>query len=309
MEFMIAFGVFFAVTLTVYGVFAKPVPRGAMSERLGGVTAAAREELALGPDRGSEPPPSGFFGRVLKSVFKSTGNSMSKVMPATFVEKLDLMLDQAGSKMKSGQMLIVFAVSGGLLPVLGVAWLASSGQTGPSLLLPFVIAVGLGLLLPRMWLLNRIGRRQKEIWRALPDAFDLVTASVEAGLGIDASFARVLERTHGPFAEELSRALREIQVGRPRREAFVDMAERTGVEELRSLIHAVVQAETMGISIAGVVRQQTHVIRTRRKQKAEEQAFKAPIKMVFPLVFLIFPAIGIVIGGPAVIQLMNVFGD
>jgi tight adherence protein C len=166
----------------------------------------------------------------------------------------------------------------------------------------------LGIYGPRIWLLGRIKRRQKLIWRSLPDAFDLITASVEAGLGIDAAFTRVIEKVHGPFAEELTRTMREIQMGRSRREAFADMAERTGVEELRSLINAVIQAEQMGISIGSVIRVQTGVIRTKRRQRAEEQAFKAPIKMVFPLVFFIFPAIMVVIGGPAIIQMMEGFG-
>jgi tight adherence protein C len=183
--------------------------------------------------------------------------------------------------------------------------MASSGSSPKMLLLIFGGMTALGVYGPRMWLLGRIKRRQKEIWRALPDAFDLITASVEAGLGIDAAFTKVIEKVHGPFAEELARTMREIQMGRSRREAFVDMAARTGVEELRSLVNAIVQAEAMGISIGSVIRIQTGVIRTKRRQRAEEQAFKAPVKMVFPLVFFIFPAIMIVIGGPAVIQIMN----
>jgi len=156
-----------------------------------------------------------------------------------------------------------------------------------------------------MWLLGRIKKRQKLIWKSLPDAFDLITASVEAGLGIDAAFTRVLDKVTGPFADELGRTMREISMGRQRRDALMDMAERTGVDEFRSLVNSIVQAEAMGISIGGVIRIQTGVIRTKRKQKAEEQAFKAPIKMVFPLVLFIFPTIMIVIGGPAIIKMIN----
>jgi tight adherence protein C len=174
-------------------------------------------------------------------------------------------------------------------------------------LLAYGVLLGIGIYGPRMWLLGRIKRRQKEIWRALPDAFDLITASVEAGLGIDAAFNRVIEKVKGPFAEELTRTMREVTMGRARRDAFVDMAERTGVDELRSLVNSIVQAESMGISIGSVIRVQTGVIRTKRRQRAEEQAFKAPIKMVFPLVFFIFPCIMTVIGGPAIIQLKSAF--
>jgi len=188
-----------------------------------------------------------------------------------------------------------------------LALLASSGTEPKMLLVIYGAMVGMGIYGPRIWLMGRIKRRQKEIWRALPDAFDLITASVEAGLGIDAAFTRVLEKVKGPFAVELGRAMREITMGRSRREAFVDMAERTGVDELRSLVNSIVQAESMGISIGGVIRVQTGVIRTKRKQRAEEQAFKAPIKMVFPLVFFIFPCIMTIIGGPAIIKMKEVF--
>lgn len=305
MEFMVAIGTFFAVMLTVYGLFARPVQHGVVTDRLGGLRATSRGE---GTNAKADPT-AGFGGRVLRPFMGYLATNLSRAMPAQYLERLQGMLDQAGSPVKPGQFLVIVAVLGGGLPIFVTLFLASSGQAGASLFLPFVVCAGLGVYLPRLWVLNRIKRRQKNIWRALPDAFDLVTASVEAGLGIDASFARVLERATGPFAEELGRALREIQVGRPRKEAFMDMAERSGVDELRALIHAIVQAETMGISIAGVVRQQTQVLRVRRRQKAQEQAFKAPIKMVFPLVFLIFPAIGVVIGGPAVLQLMTLLGD
>ncbi len=111
----------------------------------------------------------------------------------------------------------------------------------------FTVMTVLGVYVPRMMIMSRIKKRKKQIWRSLPDAFDLLTASVEAGLGIDAAFTRVIDKVHGPFAEELSRTMREIQMGRSRREAFLEMSDRTGVEELRSLINAVVQAEAMGI--------------------------------------------------------------
>jgi tight adherence protein C len=222
-------------------------------------------------------------------------------------ERLEMALTQGGLKMKPGQFIMTIGIFVGVLPVLAAIWAVSVGLTGPKLLLVFGVAIGFGIYAPRIWLMGRIKRRQRAIWRSLPDAFDLITASVEAGLGIDAAFTRVVDKVKGPFALELTRTMREIQMGRQRRDAFIDLADRTGVEELRSLINSVVQAEQMGISIGTVIRVQTGVIRTKRRQKAEEQAFKAPIKMVFPLVFFIFPTIMIVIGGPAVIQMMDAF--
>ena len=222
-------------------------------------------------------------------------------------ERLERGLTQAGMKVKPGQFLVMVGIAAGVLPILATFYVAAMGGDFKMIAGTFGVMTALGIYGPRIMVLGRIKRRQKEIWRSLPDAFDLITASVEAGLGIDAAFTRVIEKVTGPFAEELTRTMREIQMGRSRREAFLDMSDRTGVEELRQLINAVVQAEAMGISIGGVIRVQTGVIRTKRRQKAEEQAFKAPIKMVFPLVFFIFPAIMIVIGGPAVLQLRGAF--
>jgi tight adherence protein C len=238
-------------------------------------------------------------------MFANLTRRANGILPSTMSERLEKTMVQAGMKMKPGQFLLICAITAGVLPTLMTLYVASVGQPFKMIAGTFGVMTGLGIYGPRIVLLGRVKRRQKEIWRSLPDAFDLITASVEAGLGIDAAFTRVIEKVHGPFAEELTRTMREIQMGRARRDAFVDMADRTGVDELRQLINAVVQAEAMGISIGGVIRVQTGVIRTKRRQKAEEQAFKAPIKMVFPLVFFIFPAIMIVIGGPAIIQLKN----
>jgi tight adherence protein C len=240
-------------------------------------------------------------------MLRSLSRKANGILPSNMSERLEKTMVQAGMKMKPGQFLLICGITAGLLPTLFTLYVAAQHQPFKMVAGTFGVMTGLGIYGPRIMLLGRVKRRQKEIWRSLPDAFDLITASVEAGLGIDAAFTRVIEKVHGPFAEELTRTMREIQMGRSRRDAFVDMAERTGVEELRQLINAVVQAEAMGISIGGVIRVQTGVIRTKRRQKAEEQAFKAPIKMVFPLVFFIFPAIMIVIGGPAVIQLKTHF--
>ncbi len=297
MELIVAVSTFITVSLVVYGLLHKATDGGDMDTRLGGLRYSRPSKEAL-PD-----PDAAFTQRVIRPIIKGMTRKVTGMLPSSVSERLEKTMVQAGLKMKPGQFLIICAITAGVLPILATFYMASIGQSFKMILLAFGVATGLGLYGPRIILLGRVKRRQKEIWRSLPDAFDLITASVEAGLGIDAAFSRIIEKVHGPFAEELTRTMREIQMGRSRREAFLDMTERTGVDELRQLINAVVQAEAMGISVGGVIRVQTGVIRTKRRQKAEEQAFKAPIKMVFPLVFFIFPAIMIVIGGPAVIQL------
>ncbi len=299
MELLIAFSTFLFITLMTYGLLYRSTGSSAMDVRLGGLryTRPAREAL---PD-----PEAAFTQRVIKPLIASLNRQINAILPSSIEERVEMALVQAGLRIKPGQFIVLVAIFAGLLPLLGLVYAMSAGLDAQRTLLVFVVLSGLGLYAPRIFLLGRIRRRQKEIWKSLPDAFDLITASVEAGLGIDAAFTRVIEKVKGPFAEELTRTMREVQMGRARRDAFLDMADRTGVDELRQLVNAIVQAEAMGISIGSVIRVQTGVIRTKRRQRAEEAAFKAPIKMVFPLVFFIFPAIMIVIGGPAIIQLKN----
>lgn len=301
MEFLVAFSTFVTVTLMAYGLMHKTAGDGAMDMRLGGLRYSRPNREAL-PD-----PDAAFSQRVIQPLIRGISRRANGILPSTMEERLERGLTQAGMKVKPGQFLVMVGIAAGVLPTLATLYVAAGGGDVKMIFGTFGVMTALGIYAPRIIVLGRIKRRQKEIWRSLPDAFDLITASVEAGLGIDAAFTRVIEKVTGPFAEELTRTMREIQMGRARRDAFLDMADRTGVDELRQLINAVVQAEAMGISIGGVIRVQTGVIRTKRRQKAEEQAFKAPIKMVFPLVFFIFPAIMIVIGGPAVLQLKDSF--
>jgi tight adherence protein C len=296
---LISIGTFLAVFLTVYGLSLRTNTGDPMEARLGGLRYSRPKKENL-PE-----PDAAFKTRVLIPIMQRLSTRANSILPSSITERLELSITRAGLKIKPGQFIVIVSILTGVVPILGVLYMTALGASFKMLLIVFGALIGFGIYGPRIWLMGRIKRRQKEIWRSLPDAFDLITASVEAGLGIDAAFTRVLDKVKGPFAEELGRTMREITVGRSRREAFLDMSNRTGVEELRSLINAIIQAEVMGISIGGVIRVQTGVIRTKRRQRAEEQAFKAPIKMVFPLVFFIFPSIMVVIGGPAVIQIMN----
>ena len=301
MEVLVAIATFMTVFLASYGLMYKQTSVSAMDARLGGLKYQRANKQDL-PD-----PEAAFNVRVIQPIVRNVTRQVNNLLPSTFSERVEGALIQGGIKMKPGQFLVVVGVLVGILPLLFAFPGASAGMGFQGVLGGFGVGVFAGIYVPRIWLLGRIKRRKKEIWRSLPDAFDLVTASVEAGLGIDAAFTRVIDKVSGPFAFELTRTMNEIQMGRARRDAFTELAERTGVDELRSLINAVIQAESMGISIGSVIRVQTGVIRTKRRQKAEEQAFKAPIKMVFPLVFFIFPAIMVIIGGPAIIQMKDAF--
>jgi len=156
----------------------------------------------------------------------------------------------------------------------------------------------IGFMLPEFWLGRKIKARQKEITRALPDAMDLLVISVEAGLGFDAALARVVAKSDNALTREFARMMAEMRVGRPRREALKEMIARTDVEDLTNFVSALVQAEQLGVSVVQVLVVQADQMRTIRRQRAEEQAQQAPLKMLFPMMGFIFPALCIMILGP-----------
>jgi tight adherence protein C len=171
----------------------------------------------------------------------------------------------------------------------------------------FVVAFFLlfGFYLPDLLLTSKIQRRQKDIRRAMPDALDLLTICVEAGLGFDGAMAKVYEKWDDELALALGRVIREIQLGKLRREALRDMADRMGIPEMTSFVAAVIQSEQLGVSMSKVLRIQSDQMRIKRRQRAEEEAHKAPIKMLIPMAILIFPSICIVLMTPAVLMLMR----
>ena len=185
--------------------------------------------------------------------------------------------------------------------------IAMGASIGPKSLGAIVGLGVLGFLMPFWIVRSRAKQRQHAIIKSLPDAFDLITTCVEAGLGLDAALARVAEKVEGPFAQELTRALRDIALGKSRRDALKELGARTNVADLVQFTNAVVQAEAMGSSIGTVLRVQAEQLRVKRRQRAEEAAYKAPVKMLFPLVLCIFPTLFIVILGPAVITIMHGF--
>lgn len=176
---------------------------------------------------------------------------------------------------------------------------------GAAQMLLSLITVALCFFMPDIWLSSKISARQKAIRLALPDTLDLLTISVEAGLGFDAALHKVVKNTTGPLSEEFYRLLQEMRLGTARNEAFRNFGERTQVDELGSFILAMLQAEVFGISIGKVLRVQAKELRVKRRQRAEEMAQKAPVKIIFPLVTCIFPAVLIVIMGPAIIQIFE----
>jgi len=203
--------------------------------------------------------------------------------------------DWVGVKLLS---LIGFAI---LVFLLG---LLLTGEIAIALLF-LVVGGAVGYIAPEFWLGRKVRARSESMVLLLPDVLDLLTISVEAGLGFDAALAKVVEKMEGPLVDEFSQALAEVRMGRPRREALRDVAARADAQPVSNFVGAIVQAEQLGVPIAKVLQIQSQQLRIERRQRAEEAAAKAPVKMLFPMVGCIFPTIFIVILGPAVITVMG----
>jgi tight adherence protein C len=271
--------------------------------------------LRLESLRGGTPPPIdeeeveslSLTQRVFIPMVRAPVQQMARLMPTAMIERAQQRLILAGEPMELQGFLTLQFISIVMFTGLPVLLFLSSGSVTPikiGLIGAFAVV---GFMLPQMWLKQRVGGRQNLIIKSLPDAFDLITTCVEAGLALDAALSKVADKVEGPFADELTRTLRDISLGKKRRDALKELGDRTGVPDLVTFVNAVIQAELMGSSVGTVLRVQADQLRVRRRQRAEEQAYKAPVKMIFPLILCIFPTLFIVILGPAVITIMNDF--
>lgn len=249
-----------------------------------------------------------FGKRILGPALRNATRLLGALLPRSLLSGVEKKLILAGEPMTMNGFLTMVLIATGVGLGMGVlVFFAMGAKISMITIIAFVAVSVIGFYMPFYIIGSRAKQRQNAIIKSLPDAFDLVTTCVEAGLGLDAALARVAEKVQGPFADELSRALRDIALGKARRDALKELGERTGVPDLIQFTNAVIQAEAMGSSVGTVLRVQAEQLRTRRRQRAEEQAYKAPVKMLFPLVLFIFPTLFIVILGPAAITIMNDF--
>lgn len=225
-----------------------------------------------------------------------------RLSPSGVTARLQHRLDLAGNPERWNPDRILAAKGLGLV-VLGALGMLFGSRKPEFLVLLGIVFGAAGFFLPDVLLYNAGLKRQEQIRANLPDAMDMLTVCVEAGLGFDAALAQVARNTTGPLAAELARALQEMQIGKSRTEALRAMAERTTATELRAFASALVQAGELGISVAGVLREQAKEMRIKRRQRAEEQAQKVPVKILFPLIACLFPALFVVIIGPGAITI------
>ena len=252
-----------------------------------------------------------FTERVIVPVIRRVGEFSARFTPQKAIQDTARKLELAGNPwpIDAATFLairfILAVVLGGFL----VAIVLISPPSNPNDNFMYIGgATFAGFYLPHLMLTSKITRRQKEILKAMPDALDLLTICVEAGLGFDAAMSKVSEKWDNELSLALSRTIREIQLGKVRRDALKDMSDRLGIPEMTSFVAAIIQSEQLGVSMAKVLRIQSDQMRVKRRQRAEEEAHKAPIKMIIPMALLIFPSIMIIILTPAALQIMESLG-
>ncbi len=247
-----------------------------------------------------------FTDRVVMPLMRRVGEISSRFTPQHAVEQTQKMLEMAGNpgRMDASTFMVLHFGSAILFGVLVfVLTLFSVMFSLPIKLLIVLVFTVLGYFFPDLWIRSRISGRQKSVRKAMPDALDLLTICVEAGLGFDAAMSKVNEKWDNELSLAFGRVIREIQLGKLRRDALRDMAERIGLSEMTSFVAAVIQSEMLGVSMAKILRIQSDQMRVKRRQRAEEEAHKAPIKMIFPMGLFIFPALLIVLLTPAGLRL------
>ena len=277
-------------------------PVQARLTQLGSVQARNLEELEL-----QQP----FSERTLRPLIARLSKMSSRLGSASSTENAERRLAMAGNPgdLRVSDWLGVKMLVG--IAIAAIAFLVFGLLIGGVVVGLFLglVGFGIGFLIPEFWLGRRIKARQKLILKMIPDTLDLLTISVRAGLGFDGALAKVVEKLPGPLTDEFRRALAEVRVGKARRDALRDMVPRTNVQPLSNFIGAIIQAEQLGVSISKVLQFQSEQLRIERRQRAEEQAARAPIKMLFPLVGCIFPSLFIVILGPAIISILKTMGS
>ena len=247
--------------------------------------------------------------RIILPIARSLGELALKFTPQNAIQGTSRKLELAGNPRGLDPTVFLSMRMAGISLGLLMLVVASIAPEGSFLkgkgLISGIPAGALGFFLPELWLSGRINRRQHNIRRAMPDALDLLTICVEAGLGFDAAMAKVYEKWENELGSAFGRVIKEVQLGKLRKDALRDMADRVGISEMTSFVAAVIQSEQLGVSMSKVLRIQADQMRVKRRQMAEEEAHKAPIKMLIPMAFLIFPSICIVLMAPAFLMLLR----
>lgn len=249
-----------------------------------------------------------FARRVLAPMFDKVYGMILRWTPGQMKDKIRSRLLVAGRPLEAARFVgwkVILALC--LLVASSTLLVANASEQAGGAILLMAASVTLGLQLPEFWLSGVIARRKKALAKALPDVLDVLSVSVEAGLGFDGAVQKVSEKFSEPTSEEFSSFLKEVRLGKPRADALRNLAQRTGLPEMQTFTAAIIQADQLGVSLSKILRIQSEQMRVKRRQKAEERAMQTPIKLLFPLILFIFPTLFIVILGPLVISFLTTF--
>lgn len=248
-----------------------------------------------------------FLSRVVLPSFGTLGKIAHRMTPLGLRERLARKLVLAGSPAGWDAEKVAAFKLVGLAGGIALGFIMGAGSGGAKLMALMLLLGGVGYFAPDGVLSGRAQRRQLQIQKALPDTMDLLTISVEAGLGFDAALAQVVRNVQGPLSQEIARMLHELQLGMSRADAFRKLADRTDVDELRAFVVSMIQANKFGVGVAGVLRAQAKELRMKRKQRAEQKAMQTPVKILFPLIFCVLPSLFVVVIGPGAIRIFEAF--
>jgi tight adherence protein C len=304
---LIYFTFFLTITFVVYFAFVLREERRGKLRRRMQLFVDGVKDAELGEEEGGEKR--SLLSRVLRLAVGALKKFLRRRLPGSKEDKIDLMLLRAGKPL--GMTAVDYRIAqmavGILLPVVFGLYGKLLGLGVKGIVLLGAIALVIALVVPGYYLRNKAAQRYHKALKELPDALDLLTVSLEAGLGFDAAVGKLVARKEGVLASEFARCLEEIRLGKTRRESFTGLKDRLDFDELRVFVNSVIQAEKLGMGMVQVMRVQSQEVREQRKQRAEESAMKAPIKMLFPLVLFIFPCLFIVLLGPVVVEFVVSF--
>jgi tight adherence protein C len=265
---------------------------------------ASREEAATIEDIELSMP---ITDRIFVPIIRRISDLITRFAPESMLANTARQLELAGSprNMSAAGFLVMRLAATVMLTLLFFFMSRNWGQDTSRIVLYTFVMACLGFMLPQMWLSSKITRRKEAIIKKFPDALDLMSICVDAGLTFDGAMSKVNEKWDDPLAREFGRVIYEIQLGKSRRQALRDLSDRCDVADVTSFIAAILQADQLGVSIGKVLRIQSEQMRIKRRQRAEERAHQAPVKMMFPMVFLIFPSMFVVLLGPAGFQVLR----
>lgn len=306
MLLLISISVFATVCLFVIGLTMKG-ERALISERISSLKLTIEQDVEMLNPELTVP----FGRRVVSPWLEKISNLFSKLLPANYASTIGMKLVRAGNPwhLKASEFIGIKALVFILFAAGGFGLVSMTEMSTLHQVMTVILAVVIGYALPETILEQRIRERKRLILRSLADCLDLLVVSAEAGLGFDAAIAKVVERAQGPLAVEFDRVLRDMSIGRSRMEALRAMSDRIDLPEVTTFVAAIHQADLLGVSIAQVLRVQAESMRIQRNLRARETAAKLPVKLLFPLVFFIFPAIFIVLLGPGAIRIFQAFGS